>query len=891
MRSGKNMRSNILTREGGPFRSLLSLARGLLVIFPCYPGMPDTRLCELPDKKNECAISIYRTILPNGTFLCYNPDPFRERKVSKMMNTKSPSNGVNELNVFSQKTRNLFLPPPLFYLKYVGIARYGRESKMSSFLPALKCALVCFATVFFVFAGIAHAQQTVDCNHSPSDPPTDKDALIALYCDTGGDNWTNKDGWLTDMPLNMWHGVSVANPGDPATRVTRLTLNDNNLTGPIPAELGNLTALEWLLLNGNELTAIPPELGDLGSLQYLYLQDNRLTGTIPPQLGNLSRLLRLYLQDNQLTGTIPPQLGNLTALTHLELHNNELTGAIPSGLGDLAALRRLRLSNNKLTGAIPSALGKLTSLTVLHLHNNQLTGGIPDLSDLTSLQSLQLENNQLTGAIPSGLGDLAALRRLRLSNNKLTGAIPSELGKLTALEWLLLNGNNLTAIPPELGDLGSLQYLYLQDNRLTGTIPPQLGSLSRLLRLYLQDNQLTGTIPPQLGNLGSLQQLVLNGNNLTGPIPAELGNLTALTHLWLQDNDLEGPVPTQIESLFDNSLSRLLLWGNQLSLETLSDKLVKMVEKSALSLFYAFSGGDDWTNKDGWNSSSTVSDWHGVETDSDGRVTELNLADNNLTGEISDSLRGLARLRLLELSKNKLSGAIPPRLGNLTSLEQLHLDRNQLSGEIPPELGNLTGLQVLDLSDNQLSCDIPDLSPLSQLSQLWLQNNYQLGGTLSESLADSLQLLNISCTSIPPGDLPDRIPDFVVDPAPEDCMGTVEAACPSPAVSPGGDTGGDPGGDTGGDPGGDTGGDPGGDTGGDPGGDTGGDPGGDEGGDSGGDERPPTESPGGDEGGGCAIAPNAGAGETSQGIAFDLILVMSALLVISWRNHSAAKKT
>ena len=188
---------------------------------------------------------------------------------------------------------------------------------------------------------------------------------------------------------------------------------------------------------------------------------------------------------------------------------------------------------------------------------------------------------------------------------------------------------------------------------------------------------------------------------------------------------------------------------------------------------------------------------------------------------------------------------------------------------------------MLDLSDNELSCDIPDLSPLSQLSQLRLQNNYQLGGTLSESLADSLQLLNISCTSVPPGDLPDRIPDFLIDPAV--CMGTVEAACPSPSSPV--DTG-DPVVDTG-DPVVDTG-DPVVDTG-DPVVDTR-DPVVDTG-DPVVDQMPPTESPQGDEGGGCAIAPNAGAGETSQGIAFDLILVMSALLVISWRNHSAAKKT
>ena len=125
-------------------------------------------------------------------------------------------------------------------------------------------------------------------------------------------------------------------------------------------------------------------------------------------------------------------------------------------------------------------------------------------------------------------------------------------------------------------------------------------------------------------------------------------------------------------------------------------------------------------------------------------------------------------------------------------------------------------------------------------------------------------------------------------------MGTVEAACPSPAVSPVVDTGdpvvdaGDPVVDAG-DPVVDTG-DPVVDAG-DPVVDTG-DPVVDAG-DPVVDQMPPTdtESPQGDEGGGCAIAPNAGASETSQGIAFDLILVMSALLVISWRNHSAAKKT
>ena len=65
------------------------------------------------------------------------------------------------------------------------------------------------------------------------------------------------------------------------------------------------------------------------SIPKLNLHNNDLTGTIPPQLGQLTNLTHLNLGDNQLIGTIPPQLGQLTNLTDLHLYQNELTGTIP----------------------------------------------------------------------------------------------------------------------------------------------------------------------------------------------------------------------------------------------------------------------------------------------------------------------------------------------------------------------------------------------------------------------------------------------------------------------------------------------------------------------------------------------------------------------------------
>ena len=70
--------------------------------------------------------------------------------------------------------------------------------------------------------------------------------------------------------------------------------------------------------------------------------DNQLTGTIPEELGNLTNLKSLYLSDNKLAGTIPEELGNLTNLEFLSLFDNQLTGMIPEELGSLINLKSLK---------------------------------------------------------------------------------------------------------------------------------------------------------------------------------------------------------------------------------------------------------------------------------------------------------------------------------------------------------------------------------------------------------------------------------------------------------------------------------------------------------------------------------------------------------------------
>ena len=140
---------------------------------------------------------------------------------------------------------------------------------------------------------------------------TDRDVLIAFYHATNGRDWHHRTNWLSDGPLDKWHGVATDGDG----RVTSMSLNVNWLSGSLPSELGSLPRLERL-----------------------HLSRNHLSGPIPPELGNLSKLRMLYLSNNQLTDSIPPELANLANLEELDLSLNAFSGPIPSEFRDFADL-------------------------------------------------------------------------------------------------------------------------------------------------------------------------------------------------------------------------------------------------------------------------------------------------------------------------------------------------------------------------------------------------------------------------------------------------------------------------------------------------------------------------------------------------------------------------
>ena len=85
-----------------------------------------------------------------------------------------------------------------------------------------------------------------------------------------------------------------------------------------------------------------------------------------------------------------------------------------------------------------------------------------------------------------------------------------------------------------------------------------------------------------------------------------------------------------------------------------------------------------WGNNAYWLSDFPLNSWKGVSTNVDGRVTQLRLANNALSGEIPPELGSLSNLQRLDLAGNQLSGEIPPELGSLSDLKWLHPRRQQV---------------------------------------------------------------------------------------------------------------------------------------------------------------------------------------------------------------------
>ncbi|KAG2297930.1 hypothetical protein Bca52824_034402 [Brassica carinata] len=560
-----------------------------------------------------------------------------------------------------------------------------------------------------------------------------------------------------------------------------LELSQNNLSGPIWEEFGNLKNLR-------AIRSDPSSLSGMTSLEVLDLSNNQISGSIPSSLQKLTFLSKFSVANNSLTGTIPSG-GQFQTFPNSSFEGNDfvvttglivkkLNGSLPVHIcHNSTELKLIRLESNRFSGEFPSGFKKCALLQHLFLRGNELTGNIPeDLFHLHSLSLLEIQENGLSGSLTPVLGgNLSSLVHLDISWNRFSGEIPDVFNKFPKLEYLMAKSNRFTGgIPKSLANSKTLRSLNLGNNSLSGPLYLNCTVMTNLASLDLVSNKFNSSIPEDLPSCRQLTHVSLGRNHFDGQVPESFKDFHNLSYLSLSNCSLVNISSTLHILQQCKNLTALVLSLNFHGEMFPDDRSLHFKKLKILAVPNCWLTGSmpRWLSKStslelldlSWNSlTGAIPYWIGGFAN----LFYLDLSNNSFTGEIPKSLTRLHSLisrdnsadepvpdftfylyifgengkaqpykhvsrfpPTLELSQNNLSGPIWEEFGNLKNLRVFKLNGNRLSGQIPSSLSGMTSLEVLDLSNNQISGSIPSsLQKLTFLSKFSVANN-SLTGTI-----------------------------------------------------------------------------------------------------------------------------------------------------------------
>ena len=303
-----------------------------------------------------------------------------------------------------------------------------------------------------------------------------------------------------------------------------------------------------------------------------------------------------------------------------------------------------------------------------------------------------------------------------------------------AVTELNLSGNALKGnFPSNLASFPKLTKLDLSNNQLLGDVPSGISSLSLLTKLDICSNRLTGDPTQSLTGLFNVDDLALGGNSFViSDVNAMLQNFNNIKILNIADLGLQN-IPSKITA-FPN-LETLILDNNPIPASAFGNiaNHPKLTNLSLSGLQLAqiptqVSQLTQLTNLNLSNNNITEQNISGLSTLTN--LVWLSL-ENNQLAQIPSQIPQLKKLQTLNLGRNKISGGVSLLTG-LTNLQQLFLNNNLLSGNIPSEFLGMSNLLMLNLNSNQLSGDLNDrLPPITHLS-----NNRFNKAQLSNYVAD-----------------------------------------------------------------------------------------------------------------------------------------------------------
>ena len=161
--------------------------------------------------------------------------------------------------------------------------------------------------------------------------------------------------------------------------------------------------------------------------------------------------------------------------------------------------------------------------------------------------------------------------------------------------------------------------------------------------------------------------------------------------------------------------AELFSFNNVQSIDFRSAQYDSIEVRKALIDFYYAMDGDNWTYNDNWCSDKPISEWYGVNTYGLPWVDNLLLQENNLSGQIPESVTRMGPFTWLSLHGNNIEGSIPTFLSQNYILRHLSLGGNNLAGSFPEHLLKLPFLMNLSLYNDNLEGPLPDGADMDRL--------------------------------------------------------------------------------------------------------------------------------------------------------------------------------
>lgn len=275
----------------------------------------------------------------------------------------------------------------------------------------------------------------VDDNKLSGDPTglfTALTSLVYLHADTNNFDGVLDDKFLanttnllqTDLSHNNFTSDNFPSHLLSLPILEVLDLSRNQLRGRLPIDIAPNPALNSLSLYGNDMDGpvSGAALKNWPNLIHLDLAENQFTGPMPTEIGELSLMAFLFLSNNPFTSGETPDFSKLVKLQELSLRNTNRVGLLPSYLGSFGGLDLLDLSSNEFTGSIPDAYGDLRGLKYLLLQNNGIREDLPaTFGNLQSLVGAFLDRTNLTG-------DMDALCNLPAFGTQNNGILYADCG-------------------------------------------------------------------------------------------------------------------------------------------------------------------------------------------------------------------------------------------------------------------------------------------------------------------------------------------------------------------------------------------------------------------------------------------------------------------------------